>query len=73
MGLQSDMVNEEDGVTLEGDVESPVVKAQFFKRLENALDYCDFISADEMVIRKVINGVELLGWQVHFTGSEGSR
>lgn len=60
-------------MTLEGEVQSPTVRGQFFKRLDNALDYCDFIAADEMVIRKTLNGVEVIGWQVHYTGSEGSR
>jgi hypothetical protein len=60
-------------MSLTGDVESPIVKAQEFKTLDAALDYCKFAKPDELSIKRVFNGVEATGWQLHFTGSEGSR
>jgi hypothetical protein len=44
-----------------------------FKSLEAALDYCLFVKPDELAIKRVFNGVEVTGWQLHFTGSEGMR
>lgn len=60
-------------MSLTGDVQSPTVKSQTFKSLEAALDYCLFVKPDELAIRRVFNGVEAIGWQLHFTGSDGQR
>ena len=58
---------------LSGEVESPVVKALSFKNLSAALDYCRFVEPDELSIKRMFNGQEVVGWQLHFTGSEGQR
>lgn len=60
-------------MSLVGEVQSPTVKSQMFKSLEAALDYCLFVKPDELAIKRVFNGVEMIGWQLHFTGSEGQR
>jgi len=60
-------------MSLTGEVEIPTVKSQMFKNLAAALDYCRFVNPDELAIKKVFNGVEAVGWQLHFTGSEGQR
>lgn len=60
-------------MSLTGEVQSPVVKSQMFKNLSAALDYCRFVEPDELAIKKVFNGVEFIGWQLHFSGSEGVR
>lgn len=60
-------------MTSEGVVESPVVRIKEFKNLDAALDFCKFIRAEEIGIRKMINGVESIGWQVSYAGSEGQR
>lgn len=58
---------------LEGEVQNPTVKSFKFKNLSAALDYCRFVEPEELSIRKVFNGHEMIGWQLHFTGSEGMR
>lgn len=60
-------------MSLSGEVQSPVVKAHMFKNLSAALDYCRFAEPDEMSIKRMFNGQEVVGWQLHFTGSEGQR
>jgi hypothetical protein len=60
-------------MTLEGIVEQPTVRMNQFKNLDAALDFCKFIRAEEIGIRKIINGVESIGWEVSYVGSEGQR
>lgn len=40
-------------MSLTGEVQSPTVKAQFFKNLDAALDYCKFVQPDELAIKCV--------------------
>jgi len=56
-----------------GEVQTPMVHERMFKNLDAALDYCRFVGPDELAIKRVFNGVEMVGWQLHFTGSEGQR
>jgi len=60
-------------MSLSGEVQSPAVKAHMFKNLSAALDYCKFVEPDELSIKRMFNGQEVVGWQLHFTGSEGQR
>lgn len=60
-------------MALEGVVESPTVRMTQFKNLDAALDFCKFIRAEEIGIRKIIVGVESIGWEVSYIGSEGQR
>ena len=60
-------------MSLVGEVQSPMVKAMLFKNLPAALDYCQFAEPEELSIKKVFNGVEVVGYQLHFTGSGGQR
>jgi hypothetical protein len=66
-------MGDEQTVVLEGEVQSPTVKDQMFKDLDAALAYCRFVKPDELAIKRIFNGVEAIGWQLHFTGSEGMR
>lgn len=60
-------------MSLTGEVQSPIVKSLEFKTFDAVLNFCRFIKPDELAIRKVLNGSEVVGWQVHFTGSDGQR
>lgn len=60
-------------MSLIGEVQSPAVAERMFKNLDAALDFCRFVQPDELAIRKLFNGIEVIGWQLHFTGSDGQR
>lgn len=60
-------------MSLTGEVHTPIVQDRMFKNLNDALDYCGFVKPDELAIKRIFNGVEVIGWQLHFTGSEGQR
>lgn len=60
-------------MTLEGVVQCPTVRFEQFKTIDAALDFCKFIRAEEIGIKKVIVGVESIGWEVSYVGSEGQR
>lgn len=57
----------------EVEVSTPVVQSRTFKNMDAALDFCKFTQPEELTIRRAIVGVEVVGYQLIYTGSSGQK